>query len=101
MASENCSAAREVSRSGRSIAEVNLIVARKLGVKEKRLIPHAKRVDKMAGIERGLSKAACSQAHCLVRRSFSEGGSTVGTNNAAQALLDPVRGCGSSGSSRR
>ena len=45
----------------------------------------------MAGIESGLGKAACSQACCR----------TVGTNNAAQAPLEPVRGCGSSGSSRR
>ena len=45
----------------------------------------------MAGIESGLGKAACSQACCR----------TVGTNNAAQAPLEPVRGCDSSGSSRR
>jgi len=45
----------------------------------------------MAGIEGGLGQAACSQARC----------STVGTNNAAQAPLEPVRRCGSSGSSRR
>ena len=45
----------------------------------------------MAGIERGLGKAACSQT--LSR--------TVGTNNAVQTPLEPVGGCDLSGSSRR